>query len=229
MNPVVLVVTGLRREAAIAAGPGILTVAGGGCRAELEKQLRSLELPSLRAVVSFGIAGALDPGLRVGDVLIPTEIRRSDACWPAAAPIRAAWMKRLEASDLPLVECPLLGADEPLLTAAAKRAAFRESGADAVDMESHIAAAFAAQRDMPFGALRVVSDRADHDLPPIAGAAMRPDGSVDVLGVLRSLARDPGQIPALLATARDAAIAFRALSRVRGLLSLGGGFLGLDL
>ena len=96
-------------------------------------------------------------------------------------------------------------------------------------MESHVAAAFAARHGLPFGAIRIVSDGADHVLPPAAGTAMRPDGSIDVFGVVRSLARDPGQIPALIATARDAAVAFRALGRVRGLLGLSGGLLGLDL
>jgi adenosylhomocysteine nucleosidase len=229
MSAKVLVVCGLTKEARIAAGPGILAVAGGGSRAGLEAQLDRTDIAAIGAVVSFGIAGALAPGLRVGDVLVATEVRAPDARWTASASLRRRWIDRLQDTDLPLVECPIAGVDVPLLTPVAKRAVFAESGADGVDMESHVAAAFADRHRLPFGVIRVVSDRADHVLPPAAGAAMRPDGSVDVLGVMRSLARDPRQIPALVATARDAAVAFRTLGRVRGLLSLRGGLLGLDL
>ena len=229
MTPVVLAVTGLNKEARIAAGPGIAVVAGGGSRAALEARLTALDARQLRAVVSFGIAGALDPGIRVGDVVLATEIRTADESWHVPGSLLQAWRSRLGEADFAVVECPMTGIDAPLLTPAAKAAVWEQSGAGAVDMESHVAAAFATRHGLPFGAIRVVSDRADHVLPPIAGLAMRPDGSVDVVGVMRSLARSPGQIPALVATARDAAVAFRRLGRVRRLLGLGGGSLGLDL
>ena len=229
VSPFVLAVTGLTKEARIAAGPGILALSGGGSRAGLEQQLSAVDVSSFQAVVSFGIAGALDPGLRVGDVLFATEIRDGQRHWPTSPGFRATWMEKLGSAQMPLIECQIAGVDAPLLTPAAKRALLAESGAGAVDMESHIAAAFAARHALPFGALRVVSDRADHVLPPAAGIAMRPDGSIDMMGVVRSLARDPRQIPGLVATARDAAVAFRVLGRVGRLLALGGGLLGLDL
>ena len=228
-EPRILAVKGLTKEARIVAGPGILAISGGGNSPVLRARLEATEPRGLKAVVSFGIAGALEPGLRVGDVLLATEVRSSAGRWTADPAFRARWAECLGAADIPLVACPLVGVDEPLLTPGAKQALFAASGADAVDMESHIAAEFAARHALPFGAIRVISDRADHVLPPAAGTAMRPDGSVDVLGVMMSVARSPRQIPALVATARDAAVAFRVLGRVRGLLSLGGGLLGLDL
>ena len=229
MRPTVLAVTGLLKEAQIAAGPGVLAVSGGGSRAGLEGKLDAVDVSSLRAVVSFGIAGALDPGLRVGDVVLGTEIRGPHQHWLAAPELRAGWSNRLRGADMPLVECALAGVDAPLLTPAAKRVLLAESAAGAVDMESHVAAAFAVRHGLPFGAIRVISDRADHVLPPAAAIGMRPDGSVNVVGVIGSLSRDPRQLPALLATARDAAVAFQVLRRVGRLLAAGGGLLGLDL
>jgi hopanoid-associated phosphorylase len=193
------------------------------------RRLEAVNVTGVQAVVSFGIAGALDPRLRVGDVVLATEIIGDDGRIQASAELRRNWTDRLRGTTIPAVECAILGVDEPALTPAAKAGLHARSGAGAVDMESHLAAAFAARHGLPFGAIRVVSDRADHALPPAAGTAMRPDGSVDVLSVVGSLLRDPRQIPGLLATARNAAIAFRQLGRVRGLLRLRSGLLGLDL
>ncbi|NNM71826.1 phosphorylase [Enterovirga aerilata] len=226
MTPVVLAVTGLAKEARIAAGPGILPLAGGGLRTGLERRLAAVDPSALRAVVSFGIAGALEPGLRLGDVVLATAIVDGNRRYPASPEFRKLWAERLGGEAIAVAECAIAGVDEPVLAPDAKAALRARSGAGAVDMESHLAADFAARHGLPFGAVRVVSDRADRVLPPAAGIAMRPDGSVDVLGVMRSVARDPGQIPALAATARDAAVAFRALRRVRGLL---GDLLGLEL
>jgi len=229
MNPVVLAVTGLAKEARIASGTGVLAIAGGGVRDGLVRQLESVRTPGLRAVVSFGVAGALDPGFRVGDLVLATEIIVDGGRMQASAELRRGWTDRLPGTSIRVAECPIAGVDQPVLTPAAKAGLHARSGAAAVDMESHVAASFAARHGLPFGAIRVVSDGAHHTLPAAAAAAMRPDGSVDVGGVLRSLLRDPRQIPGLVATARDAAIAFRRLGRVRGLLDLSGGLLGLDL
>src|SRR5256885_9970689 len=58
---------------------------------------------------------------------------------------------------------------EQVIAARACKAALRlETGAAAVDMESHIAAAYAAEFELPFAALRVISDPASRALPALA-------------------------------------------------------------
>jgi len=76
--------------------------------------------------------------------------------------------------------------------------------------------------------VRVISDRADHALPPAALAGMRRDGGIALGAVLASLARSPSQLPALIRTGRDAQRALRALGRLHHVLR-GGGVTGLDL
>ena len=88
-----------------------------------------------------------------------------------------------------------------VVDAAAKAALHSATGALAVDMESHVAAAFAAAHGLPFAALRVISDGADRALPKAAQAGMKPDGGMDV----------PRQLPALIRTGREAEVAFRQL------------------
>jgi len=98
-------------------------------------------------------------------------------------------------------------------------------------MESQVAARFAAERELPLAALRVISDDASHALPPAALVAMMPDGGVSLGRVLWSLAKNPLQLPALMHTGRNSSKAFKELLRCRGLLGRGlGGFLGgLDI
>jgi hypothetical protein len=85
-------------------------------------------------------------------------------------------------------------------------------------MESHIAARVAAAGNLPFAALRVVADDSRSALPEAALTAIGADGEVKLTVVLRSLARRPNQIPALMRAGRDAATAMAALSRVSHLL-----------
>jgi hypothetical protein len=91
-----------------------------------------------------------------------------------------------------------------------------------------VAAGFAATRGLPFAAIRVVCDPAGRTLPPLAAEALRPDGGLDILAIVGSLARQPGQIVTLPRLARDASAAFAALSRVRAALGPGLGLGGLS-
>ena len=59
----VLAVTGLAREARIASGPGVRAVASGGNARRLAEMLDSECRRGAIAIISFGIAGGLRPGL----------------------------------------------------------------------------------------------------------------------------------------------------------------------
>jgi adenosylhomocysteine nucleosidase len=94
-------------------------------------------------------------------------------------------------------------------------------------MESHIAAKMAARHDLPFAVARVVSDAADRSLPKAAQVGMATDGGMDIGAVLKALARDPRQLPALVRVGGEAETAFKALVRGRDLLGPGLGRLDL--
>jgi hypothetical protein len=90
-------------------------------------------------------------------------------------------------------------------------------------MESHIAAAMAAARGLPFAACRVVVDPAWRALPSAAMVGLQDDGSTAIRPVLRELLRSPRQIGALIQVARDAQAARATLVRARR--AMGGAFL----
>jgi hypothetical protein len=135
-----------------------------------------------------------------------------------------SWARRLSAliEGAPIVD--LMGVDTPVAGSCDKRTLHVETGAVAVDMESHIAAEIAARHGIPFAAFRVVADTAETSLPHAALVGMRRDGSIAVGAVLRSLLRDPFQIHGLVRTAMDARAAFSALFRGRKMISGGFGF-----
>lgn len=197
----ILIACGLLREVKIMQRPGIVPLAGGGVAAQLEAALEGYiaQNPATGALFSSGIAGALDPALAVGDVVIdapPTLADQLLALLPGARTGKIVGRSRITAT---MVEKSLL------------RSA---TGAAAVDMESHIAARVAARHGLPFAAIRTISDTAQDSLPPAALVGMKANGGVALGRVLASLARRPAQLPALLRTGRSAETAFGALGRV---------------
>jgi len=225
----VLAVTGLALEARIAAGPDVEVVCSGGDPRRLRALLEALPSRRYRAIISFGISGALDPALRPGDVVVATQVKASADTVPLAASLARVLTEGLRRFGKATTTAPVAGADAPVIEAACKAALRRQTGAAAVDMETHVAASFAASAGVPVGAVRVISDPAERSLPPLAAGAVRPDGRIDLPAVWRSLARNPAQIPLLLQAGLDARRAFSTLRRVRGLLDLGGGLGGADL
>lgn len=195
-----IVACGLKREARIyvRSGRDVLAVIGGGDAARLDRELDDTAGSRPAIILSCGIAGALASSLRPGDVVIDGD-----------APV-ADWLQRA----LPQAHRGgIIGSDAIVATASEKRLLSERTGALAVDMESHVAARVALRKGLPFAALRVISDRAEDDLPPAALVGMRPDGGMALGAVLASLARDPRQLSALIRTGRQAGSAFRGLAQ----------------
>ena len=221
----VLIVCGLKREAAILKGPGRATICGDAptLRARLEEAARFR--PSL--VVSWGLCGGLDPRLRPGDLILAKEVVSDDGAIPTDEAVTASLAQRLVGAGARVVVDRLAGAAAPVLTAAAKAELRRATGAAGVDMESLIAGQYALEQRTPFAILRAVADPAERDLPPLVLKAVDSDGGINALAVIGELIRSPGQLAGLSAAARDSRIAFKALNRCRGLLP--GLFVGLGL
>jgi len=194
----VLAVIGLLREAKLVAryATAVTSLNLGGA-------------PDVTAIISIGIAGALSPDLIVGDVVIAERVVTANEAFETDA----KWTARL-AGALPNARIGAILGRGAIAESAEIKAMLREStGADAVDMESHLAARAAMERGVPFAALRVISDAADHSLPPAALVAMKADGSIALGSVLLSVLRQPSQISALIRTGRESEKAFAVLER----------------
>jgi adenosylhomocysteine nucleosidase len=219
----VLIVSGLKREAAILAGPGRLAICGD--TSTLRAKLAELTYQPIILVISWGVCGGLDPRLRPGDLILGAEVVSAEGRINTDEAVTSSLAQRLIDAGARVAVERVAGVSSPVSTARAKAELRLATGAAAVDMESLTAGRFALERRTPFAILRAVADPADRDLPPLVLSAVDSDGRIKAAAVLGDLVRSPGQFTGLVAAARDGRAAFRALSRCRGLLP--GLFLGL--
>jgi len=220
----VLAISGLAGEAKIAAGAGIAAIAAPPTR--LVEWLERIGNNEFAAVISFGIAGGLDPALSVGDLVLCDTVATADGdltAGPAAADRLAACLGE---GGTAVHRGRIAAADAPVLTPQAKYALRTARGAIAVDTESLLAVRVARQKGVPFVAFRAISDAAGHSLPPLAMCAIGADGRLDLAAIARELTRRPGQIARLPATGLATQRAMRTLRRVRAALGPGLGLLG---
>jgi adenosylhomocysteine nucleosidase len=218
--PHTIAVVGLAFEARIAAGPGVAVV-GRATGHDIGASLHRAVSRHCRGIISFGIAGGLVAGLKPGAVVVASSIVERGGTHPTDA----LWSERLLEVFPKALHAPIAGSDIPVGSPQAKRELHCATGAAAVDMESHIAARFAAAHGLGFTALRVVADPAARALPQAAMIGMRADGSIDHLAVLRALLRRWTDVPALVRVARDTSAARATLRRGRRLLGPGFGLL----
>ncbi|MGB6487604.1 MAG: hypothetical protein WBE91_12030 [Steroidobacteraceae bacterium] len=174
---------------------------------------RRLVLAGATALVSFGMAGGLDPALICGAVLLPEEVVARGAVVSVTA---TEWRQRLRAA-LPAscIACGgrLLTSERPVASPDAKAAAWRESRAAAVDMESAAIAQVARQAGLPFIALRIIVDTASDQLPAAVIAASS-GGQLRLGRLLAALLRAPGDIGGLIRLSARYRIAMRVLAAV---------------
>jgi hopanoid-associated phosphorylase len=186
----------------------VLCGQGGHLAEQLEDWLAHHPCAGL---ASFGTAGGLADGLKPGDWIVAGAVIEDGRRMPCDA----AWAEGLRRALPDAAPADIAAVTAPVSTAQAKRALHAASGAHAADMESQIVAHAARAHGLPFVCCRVIIDPVDRNLPPAALTSMRPDGTVDIKAVLRSLAAHPGQLPGLLAVGRDAGKARKALKSGR--------------
>jgi adenosylhomocysteine nucleosidase len=214
----ILIVTGLLQEARIAAGPGMAVVCSSSDPRQLRALLTVFDPTTIRGVISFGVAGGLDPSLKSGDVVVATEVLSGDTRWFAGLSLGEDQIANIALGRRRVVRGGLAGVEQVVVGQSCKAALRSETGAAAVDMESHIAAAYAAENDLPFAALRVISDPASRALPALARAAIKPNGDIDLRKIVSGVARNPKALRALVSTGIDFNRALKSLRGCRGFL-----------
>jgi adenosylhomocysteine nucleosidase len=217
-------VTGLAAEARILRRAGIIAEpCGGDPRRAAETAARLLAAGATR-LLSFGIAGALAPGLATGAVLLPRRVvTEAGERFGVDTTLRDAIAQRLAMLGVSFDERDILGRDTIAASADDKLSLHRNTGAAAVDLESHAAAraarnAGAPDAGAPFAVLRAVADPAHLALPPAALVGLDGEGNAALLPVLRALLRAPAQLPALVSLALQTRAALRTLSRTAAAL-----------
>jgi adenosylhomocysteine nucleosidase len=141
-----------------------------------------------RVVLSAGFAGALQPGLLVGDLVLATEVvDETGRVWPSTwpvGPLPGRW-------DPPLRRGRVLTTARIIGDPTQKRALGQKHEALAVDLESATVAERCSRAGVPFGCVRVVSDAVDTALSPRLVALMD-GGGVSAWRVVTGVLRSPG-------------------------------------
>jgi len=226
------VVTGMRAEADSASAPAKtlppdrqpLVFASGANAERAYEGARGLVAKGARALLSFGLSGALDPALSCGDIVLAETVILADGSRVATD---AAWRAALSGSRSGggLISGAIVGRDRVVATPRAKAELRLRTGAVAVDMESHAVAVAAQATGVPFMALRVVLDAADQAIPWSVLAGIGPDGRSRALPVAAHLLVRPWEIADLLALARANRRALATLGRLAAELGATFGFL----
>jgi adenosylhomocysteine nucleosidase len=192
-------ITGLTAEAALLKDTPFLVAAGGGTPAGATTAAQKLIDQGAEALISFGLAGGLNPQLKPGTLIIPANINNAPCDETLIAWLGGATCQNLYAGTSIAV------------THEQKSALFASTGADAIDLESGAVAIAAQAAQIPFACLRAIADPATRTLPPAALIALNSTGEIALRPILASLAGNPLQLPALIALATDVAKARKAL------------------
>ena len=182
-HDVLLVANGVGRRRAAAAGDAAWTI-----------------FPADR-VISTGFCGALDPVLRLSEIVVAacvsTQTRRFSAV-PIAGPT-------------PAVTGNICTIDRVARTASEKQA-LRAPGALAVEMEAGGVAEWAESVGLPFSCVKTVTDLPSEDMANDFNKALRSDGHFATMHILRDALRHPGaRIPELIRLQQRCARAARTL------------------
>ena len=152
-----------------------------------------------------GVAGALAPELRVGDVVAAREVvtPRKEMTAPRVLP--APFTGRL------------LSLDQVLVSATEKQEAWAHYGEPrllAVEMETSAAAAVAEKQGVAWAALRAISDTAGEGLPLDFNRLRSRDGDLPTSRVALAAIRQPASIPGLIRLGGNTNRAAEALAAV---------------
>ncbi|HHY84336.1 MAG TPA: hypothetical protein GYA07_02190 [Verrucomicrobia bacterium] len=155
-------------------------------------------------VLTCGFAGALDPELRIGDVLFDEDPECD------LAPV----LRRLGA-----IPGTFHSADRVAVSANDKARLRQLTGAHAVEMESGAIRRICREHGVPSATVRAISDVTGEDLPLDFNRLVTPDGKIPTGAVIAAVLRSPGSIPGLLRLRRNTLTAGRRLAEIlRGLL-----------
>jgi adenosylhomocysteine nucleosidase len=209
------VVVGYRAEARCLGGRDVRVLCSGVDPERARTAAGRLCHEGVAGLVSFGLAGGLAADLAPGDLLLPQAVILPEG---GRMMIEPAWCgrltKTLQRAGVRARSAPIVGSERIVATREAKRALLAQTGAVAVDMESHGVAEVAARFGLPFLVVRAVADRSDQVIPRAALGAIDANGDVRYLALFGRLIRRPRELWPVIDLGRSSSRGLTTLSRV---------------
>ena len=148
---------------------------------------------AVAGIVMAGLAGALDPRLKVGDVVVDQS-----STWRANRPnYPRVWFHAV---------------DQVVVTPAEKAELFGQTGASVVDMETTLAKKAAKSFSIPYLGIRAVSDAADESIDPAVLDFVNAYGAVRWGPLIGGVVRRPSLIKEMRRLSRSSKVALAALA-----------------
>ena len=165
------------------------------------------DVRQIKTALVFGLCGALDPALRVGDVAVYEQIADDGGTIELDPEFARAFARALNCAPVRSANVAAFVA-----TASAKAALRASSGAAAIDMEASAIARALHARGARVAMVRVVSDTADGDAPDLS-AVYDAHGTLRPLALAGAFTRRPLLSLRFIANALTALTALRATAR----------------
>jgi adenosylhomocysteine nucleosidase len=181
----------------------VLLANGPGPALSAEAVREAAQRTEIRALVSTGFCGGLDPELAVGDIVIGNIVfdhssgKRYQAAIPAGAAAARAGL--------------ILSMDRVAVSIEEKAALYRSTGACCIEMEAAGVARLANEFQVPFYCIRAVSDRATAGLGLDFNAFRDREGRFSRTRIALAAVRSPRFVRPLLELDRDSRKAARKL------------------
>lgn len=146
------------------------------------------------ALVSWGVAGALDPGLVSGDTVLPVQVRDSEQnVYAADNAWHAALKSRLEQQRV-FADATILSVRDVQHDVRSKSDLHQATQAMAVDMESAAVARVALNANTPFVVVRTIFDTVTMPIPASSTNATDQYGQVSIPKLITGLIRKPAEM-----------------------------------
>lgn len=168
-------------------------------------------------LVLAGVAGALSPGLQVGDIIVADPVV-GDAGLVLPVPYKLP-VPEDRPGGLRVRHGPMLSRDRVLITAAEKRSAYAHATYHphppplAVEMETAAVVRVLEGKGISWAAVRGVSDTASEELPMDFNKLRTPTGDLPVGKVVGAAVTNPAAISGLMRLARNTKTASENVAR----------------
>jgi adenosylhomocysteine nucleosidase len=192
----------------------VLVRSGVGRQRAEDATLQVINRFQLSSLVSVGYAGAVQPELNVGDLVIADTIIEEKK--KRKYSLDSDWFNR--AKEVP---CPegfksvvggLLTVDNVIHDSLSKQKLGKNYSVQAVEMETSAIAKVALEKDVPLLSLRVISDRLDQELLD-SSSFLGSDGEISTLKAGWYVLTHPGSIKSALSLRSQTQIATQAMTK----------------
>ncbi len=190
-----------------------LCLSGIGYESAYHAAKKILEF-NVDALISWGVAGAIDDSLNTGDLFLPKSIINEDKTYN----ISNDWINRIsehfQQTSYNVISGDIASSSEICASSADKKLLLQNTGALAVDMESIAIAKVTTVNNLDFLVIRTIADSADTNIPDAVIKHIDNLGQPKLFQIILSCILKPSQIRDISILAKSYQMALKTLTGI---------------